>query len=34
MTISLTGNDTISIDGVPLDDLGDGDVGSLTHPNE
>ena len=33
-TQSLTGSDTISIDGIPLIDLGDGDVGSLTHPNE
>jgi len=33
-TQSLTGNDTISIDGIPLIDLGDGDVGSLTYPNE
>ena len=32
-TISLTGADTISIDGIPLVDLGDGDVGSLTFPN-
>ena len=33
-TQSLTGNDTISIDGIPLVDLGDGDVGALTYPNE
>jgi len=33
-TQSLTGSDTISIDGIPLIDLGDGDVGSLTYPNE
>jgi hypothetical protein len=33
-TESLTGSDTISIDGVPLVDLGDGDVGALTYPNE
>lgn len=33
-TQSLTGNDTISIDNIPLVDLGDGDVGSLTYPNE
>ena len=32
-TLSLTGADTISIDGVPLVDLGDGDVGTLTFPN-
>ena len=32
-TLSLTGADTISIDDVPLVDLGDGDVGSLTFPN-
>jgi hypothetical protein len=31
-TQSLTGSDTISIDGIPLIDLGDGDVGSLTYP--
>lgn len=33
-TQSLTGADTISIDGIPLIDLGDGDVGALTYPNE
>lgn len=33
-TQSLTGADTISIDGIPLVDLGDGDVGALTYPNE
>jgi hypothetical protein len=38
-TLSLTGNDTISLDLAgdgsltPLVNLGDGDVGSLTHPN-
>ena len=33
-TQTLTGSDTISIDGVPLIDLGDGDVGALTYPND
>jgi hypothetical protein len=32
-TISLTGADTISIDGVPLVNLADGDVAVLTYPN-
>ena len=32
-TLSLTGADTISIDGVPLVDFGDGDIGTLTFPN-
>ena len=31
--LSLTGADTITIDGVPLVDFGDGDVGALTFPN-
>jgi hypothetical protein len=33
-TFSLTGEDTISIDTIPLIDLADGDVGALTFPNE
>ena len=32
-TLSLTGADTITIDGVPLVDFGDGDVASLSFPN-
>ena len=34
MDISLNGNDTISINGILQTDLADGDVGSLTFPNE
>jgi len=34
MTIALTGNDTIIIDGLPLIDLANGDVGTLTFPND
>jgi len=34
MTIALTGNDTIIIDGLPLVDLANGDVGTLTFPND
>lgn len=33
-TVSLTGNDTIIIDGYNLVNLADGDNGALTHPNE
>ena len=34
MTIALTGNDSIIIDGLPLVDLANGDVGTLTFPND
>lgn len=34
MTIALTGNDTIIIDGLPLVDLANGDVGALSFPND
>lgn len=34
MTIALTGNDSIIIDGLPLVDLATGDVGALTFPND
>ena len=34
MDISLNGNDTISINGILQTDLADGDVGTLTFPNE
>lgn len=34
MDISLNGNDTIVINGITQTDLADGDVGSLTFPNE
>ena len=35
MTIALTGNDSIIIDGLPLDfGLANGDVGTLTFPND
>lgn len=33
-TVSLTGNDTLIIDGFNLIDLADADNGVLTHPNE
>lgn len=33
-TQSLTGSDTISIDTIPLVDLADGDVATLTYPND
>ena len=32
--MTLTGEDTIIINNVPLIDLADGDVGSLTFPND
>ena len=32
-TLSLTGNDTLTIDGQPLVDFADGDVAVLTFPN-
>lgn len=34
MTIALTGNDSIIIDGLPLVNLANGDVGTLTFPND
>ena len=34
MTIALTGNDSIIIDGLPLVDLANGDIGTLTFPND
>ena len=34
MEISLTGNDTITLNGILLTDLADGDVGHVTFPNE
>ena len=34
MTIALTGNHSIIIDGLPLVDLANGDVGTLTFPND
>ena len=34
MTIALTGNDSIIIDGLPLVDLANGDVGALGFPND
>lgn len=33
-TVSLTGNDTITISGRTLADFGDGDIATLTFPNE
>ena len=34
MIISLTGNDTITINGQILNDFADGDIGHLTFPND
>ena len=34
MDISLNGNDTIQVNGILQTDLADGDVGTLTFPNE
>lgn len=34
MTVSLTGNDTITINGRILNDAADGDIGHLTFPND
>jgi hypothetical protein len=34
MTVSLTGKDTVSINGVIFNDLADGDCAALTFPND